>query len=203
MTSYTVDTSKRVAIISGCSEPNSLGAAFSRDLLARGWTVFATARKESTLSQLKEAGCHTLELDVCSDNSVSQAAQKLVTLTGGRVDLLINNVRATHFGSYFGLIFQAGATGAAPLISTDPSKLASMHDLHVLGPLRLAQAFYPYLKATASSHGPSQRSKIVNIGSVISNGMPWHTAYASTKVSSTPLRRVEYTDFAGRSADLE
>jgi NADP-dependent 3-hydroxy acid dehydrogenase YdfG len=92
MVSQTVDASKRVAIITGCSEPNSLGAAFSRDLLARGWTVFATARKESTLSQLKEAGCHTLELDVCSDVSVTQATQKLVTLTGGRVDLVINNV---------------------------------------------------------------------------------------------------------------
>lgn len=56
-----------------------------------------------------------------------------------------------------------------------------MHDLHVLGPLRLAQALFPYLKATASKE-PNLRSKIVNIGSVISNGMPWHTAYASTKV---------------------
>jgi NAD(P)-dependent dehydrogenase (short-subunit alcohol dehydrogenase family) len=67
------------------------------------------------------------------------------------------------------------------LVQTDPAKLASMHDLHVLGPLRLVQALYPYLKATVSEHG--QRSKIVNIGSVISNGMPWHTAYATTKVS--------------------
>ena len=81
------------------------------------------------------------------------------------------------------LTHQAGATGAAPLVHTDPSKLAAMHDLHVLGPLRLAQAIYPYLKATAAAQGPSLRSKIVNIGSVISNGMPWHTAYATTKVS--------------------
>ena len=92
MASQTVDTSKRVAIITGCSEPNSLGAAFSRDLLSRGWTVFATARKEGTLSGLREAGCQTLELDVCSNESVSQATKRLVTLTGGRVDLLINNV---------------------------------------------------------------------------------------------------------------
>lgn len=88
-----VDVTKRVAVITGCSEPKSLGAAFSRELLARGWTVFATARKEATLSPLRDAGCHTLELDVCSDDSVNQATQRIVTLTGGRVDLLINNVR--------------------------------------------------------------------------------------------------------------
>jgi 1-acylglycerone phosphate reductase len=84
--------SKRVAVITGCSEPNSLGAAFARELLNRNWTVFATARNESTLSQLREAGCHTLRLDVCSKESVSQASQEIATLTGGRLDLLINNV---------------------------------------------------------------------------------------------------------------
>lgn len=60
-----------------------------------------------------------------------------------------------------------------------------MHDLHVLGPLRLVQAVYPYLKSTAKSS--EMRAKIVNIGSVISNGMPWHTAYASTKVKISQL----------------
>lgn len=56
-----------------------------------------------------------------------------------------------------------------------------MHDLHVLGPLRLSQAFYPLLRQAAMT--TSLRSKVVTIGSVISNGMPWHAAYASTKVS--------------------
>jgi len=63
-----------------------------------------------------------------------------------------------------------------------------MHDLHILGPLRMTQAFLPYMSGTAT---PSIRAKIVNIGSVISNGFPWYAAYASTKlscaVSSTEL----------------
>lgn len=92
MTTQAIDTSKRVALITGCSEPNSLGAAFSRELLARGWTVFATARNESTLTSLREAGCRTLALDVCSVESISAATHELATLTGGRLDLLINNV---------------------------------------------------------------------------------------------------------------
>ena len=87
-----IDTSKRVAIVTGCSEINSLGAAFSKELLKRGWTVFATARKISTLSALEAAGCQIVELDVVSDDSVAAAIKHVTTLTGGRVDLLINNV---------------------------------------------------------------------------------------------------------------
>lgn len=90
--STTAGNSKRVAVITGCSEPQSLGAAFARELLGHGWTVFATARKLQTLAPLKATGCYTLELDVCSDTSVQAAAQQVVAATDGRVDLLINNV---------------------------------------------------------------------------------------------------------------
>lgn len=68
----------------------------------------------------------------------------------------------------------------APVTLTDPAKLAAMHDLHVLGPLRVTQAFFPYMSATATARS---RAKIVNIGSVISHGFPWYAAYATTKVS--------------------
>lgn len=87
-----IDLKKRVALVTGCSEPNSLGAAFSRELLSRNWTVFATARKLQTLDELKAAGCEVLELDVTSDESVIQAAKQVTILTDGRLDLLINNV---------------------------------------------------------------------------------------------------------------
>lgn len=90
---------------------------------------------------------------------------------------------------------QAGATGSAPLIRTDPAKLAQMHDLHVLGPLRLTQAFFPYLRQTAQKSG-AKRGKIVNVGSVISNGMPWHAAYGSTKVGP----RVRWVKHVGGNA---
>ena len=53
-----VDPKQRVAVITGCSEPNSLGAAFARELLGRKWTVFATARSLSTLDNLRDIGCH-------------------------------------------------------------------------------------------------------------------------------------------------
>ncbi len=88
-----IDTCKRVAVITGCSEINSMGAAFARELLYRGWIVFATARNEATLQTLGQEGCLTLQLDVTSESSVSEAVRRVTTLTGGRMDLLINNVR--------------------------------------------------------------------------------------------------------------
>ena len=48
---------ERVAFITGCSEPDSLGAALARDLLSRKWWVFVSARKISTLEPLKALGC--------------------------------------------------------------------------------------------------------------------------------------------------
>jgi hypothetical protein len=42
------------------------------------------------------------------------------------------------------------------------------------------QGFAPALAKSAKS---GSRSKILNIGTVITGGAPWHTGYASSKVS--------------------
>lgn len=47
----------RVALITGCSEPTSIGAAIALELHKRGVRVFATARRVETLKPLAEAGC--------------------------------------------------------------------------------------------------------------------------------------------------
>ena len=58
---------KRVAVITGCSDPDSLGAAFARDLLGRDWMVIATARNVETMKDLKARGC---EVGAPSDEEV-------------------------------------------------------------------------------------------------------------------------------------
>jgi hypothetical protein len=55
-----------------------------------------------------------------------------------------------------------------------------MFDVNVIGTLRMVQAFAPALARTSNSQ---YRSRILNIGTVITGGAPWHTGYASTKVS--------------------
>jgi len=70
--------------------------------------------------------------------------------------------------------------GASAALDTDPEKLSAMFDVNVVGPLRMVQAFAPALSKSAKS---GSRSKILNIGTVLTGGGPWHTGYASSKVS--------------------
>jgi NAD(P)-dependent dehydrogenase (short-subunit alcohol dehydrogenase family) len=76
---------------------------------------------------------------------------------------------------------QAGVTGASAALDTDPERLTAMFDVNVVGPLRMIQGFAPALAKSAKS---GSRAKILNIGTVITGGAPWHTGYASSKVSS-------------------
>jgi 1-acylglycerone phosphate reductase len=96
-------------------------------------------------------------------------------------------------------VIQAGLIGSAPLTHTDPAKLAAMHDIHVLGPLRLAQAFFPSISQSAT---PTSRGKIVNIGSVISHGLPWHAAYATTKVGQNVMDVTDGSRLVCRSSAM-
>lgn len=53
---------KKVALITGCSEPASLGAAMARDLLGRGWSVYATSIEVDGMAELRRKGCHVSRL---------------------------------------------------------------------------------------------------------------------------------------------
>ena len=122
-------------------------------------------------------------------SSIDEAVIALEKLTGGRLDLLINNV-----GSFLAICaelfnetdVQAGVNGSAAALDTDPAQLAAMFDVNVVGPLRMVQAFAPALAKTTTTS--AKRSKVVNIGTVMSGGAPWHTGYASTKVSAHSIR---------------
>jgi NADP-dependent 3-hydroxy acid dehydrogenase YdfG len=48
---------RKVALVTGCSEPDSLGAALALNLLSRGYKVYATARKLESMKQLEGKGC--------------------------------------------------------------------------------------------------------------------------------------------------
>ncbi|KAL1406612.1 hypothetical protein Q8F55_008318 [Vanrija albida] len=160
----------RVALITGCSEPTSIGAAIALELLSRGVRVFATARRIATLKPLAEAGCDILELDVTSEASIA-AAVGAVTSAAGRLDILINN---------------AGVSGTAPLLETDLARMRALYEVNVFGPLALAQAFTPLL---AGEHD----SVILNVGSGACWGPPMLGAYGSSKAAlqawSDALRR--------------
>ena len=62
-----------------------------------GHRVFATARNPSKLVETKAAGIETLTLDVLSDDSIKQCVGKVCQLTGGSLDMLVDNAGATYY----------------------------------------------------------------------------------------------------------
>jgi NADP-dependent 3-hydroxy acid dehydrogenase YdfG len=61
--------SKRVALITGCSEPTSLGVAMVKQLHEQGWQVIATARKVETMEALEAIGI-TVRYPIINDTSL-------------------------------------------------------------------------------------------------------------------------------------
>ena len=53
--------------------------------------MIATARRPQLLDELKEQGMTTLELDVTNSQSIEACRNSVADLTGGRLDILVNN----------------------------------------------------------------------------------------------------------------
>jgi len=128
-------------LISGCS--SGIGAATAAALVRAGHTVYATARKVETLADLEALGCHTLALDVTSDESMT-AAVKAVEAEHGQVGTLVNNA---GFGDY------------GPIEESDLERVRAMFETNVFGLARLTQLVLPAMRRARSG-------RIVNIGSM-------------------------------------
>ena len=86
----------RAVLITGCS--TGIGRATAERLAARGWTVYATARRKESVADLEAKGCRTLALDVCNDDSM-HAAVKAVEDEHGAVGALVNNAGYSQSGA--------------------------------------------------------------------------------------------------------
>jgi NADP-dependent 3-hydroxy acid dehydrogenase YdfG len=128
-------------LITGCS--SGIGEATARRLAAGGWTVYATARRLEAIEHLKDAGCHTLALDV-TDEASMRAAVEEVERTQGAVGVLVNNAGYS----------QGGAIEQVPL-----DAVRRQFETNVFGPIALTQLVLPGMR--------EQRwGKVVNIGSM-------------------------------------
>jgi NAD(P)-dependent dehydrogenase (short-subunit alcohol dehydrogenase family) len=82
--------SAKSILITGCS--SGIGLASAREMKARGWRVFATARKQQDIARLKEEeGVESLYLDYAEPESIEKAVAKVLKATGGGLDALFNN----------------------------------------------------------------------------------------------------------------
>lgn len=134
-------TASPVVLITGCS--SGIGRATALLLASRGWTVYATARRVESLTDLANSGCRTLQLDVDDEASMSSAVTRLLD-ESGRIDALVNNAGYS----------QSGAIESVPV-----GRIRGQFETNVFGPVRLTQLVLPAMRA--SRHG-----RVVILGSM-------------------------------------
>lgn len=59
-----------------------------------GYHVIATARRLDVLGELADLGMTTMYLDVTKQESIDAAKDTIVNITGGRLNVLVNNAYA-------------------------------------------------------------------------------------------------------------
>jgi NAD(P)-dependent dehydrogenase (short-subunit alcohol dehydrogenase family) len=79
----------RSILITGCS--SGIGKCAAEGMRARGWRVFATARKPEDIEALAASGVTGLYLDYAKTDSIAAAAETVFAATGGTLDALFNN----------------------------------------------------------------------------------------------------------------
>lgn len=80
---------KQSILITGCS--SGIGLKVAEDLHNMGYQVFATCRNQPDVDKLKAHGLNSFQLDVTDINSINNTLEKILTITGGKLDVLFNN----------------------------------------------------------------------------------------------------------------
>ena len=130
-----------VALVTGGS--SGIGESTARALLARGFTVYAVARRVDRMAGLESEGVITFAMDVTDDASMVAGIDRIVE-EQGRIDVLVNNA---GYGSY----------GAVEDVPIDEAR--RQFDVNVFGLARLVQLVTPHMRAQGSG-------RIINISSI-------------------------------------
>ena len=160
-------------VVTGASK--GIGHALARDLVERGYQVFAGVLESRDAEAFRDCGPTLLPvcIDVTDADGIRTAAETVARHVGENgLDALINN---------------AGIFVQGPLEYLQIREFQRQLDVNVVGNLRVTQAFLPLLRAA--------RGRVINIGSVSGRcAAPWEGAYAASKFAleaMTDVLRVE------------
>ena len=81
--------STRTILITGCS--SGIGHHAAHGMKARGWRVFATARRECDVARLRDQGLEAFRLDYADPASIAAALGAVLAASGGTLAALFNN----------------------------------------------------------------------------------------------------------------
>ena len=168
------NNNKTSILITGCSSGIGLHAALT--LNARGYQVFATARKPEDVEMLKAKGLNAIPLDLTDSESIAQAISIVLEQTSGQLDFLFNN------GAY-------GQPGALEDLPTNALK--TQFESNVFGWHELTRQIIPVMRT--QGHG-----RIIQCSSVLGFvSMAYRGAYNASKYALeglTDTLRLEVKD---------
>lgn len=149
---------RRSVLITGCS--SGIGFVAAKELAARGYRVFATARKPADVEMLRAEGLVALQLDLDDAASIERALEMVLGKGGGELFALINNAAFAVPGAIEDL---------------DREALRAQFETNVFGTLDLTQRVVPIMRR--QGYG-----RIVMVSSILGLiAMPWRGAYNASK----------------------
>ena len=149
---------KKSILITGCS--SGIGLSVAQGLQARGYQVFASARKRDDVLRLKEMGLTSLHLDLDDSASIQNAVKAVLQQTGGTLYALFNN------GAY-------GQAGAVEDLTREA--LRKQFETNLFGWLELTNYVIPVMRQ--QGYG-----RIIQNSSVLGLvAMPFRGAYNASK----------------------
>jgi NAD(P)-dependent dehydrogenase (short-subunit alcohol dehydrogenase family) len=145
-------------LITGCS--SGIGLCAARGLKARGYRVIASARKAGDIERLKAEGLEAVVLDLDDSESLRQAVQQTLAITGGTLDALFNNA------AY-------GLQGAVEDLSREA--LRAQFETNFFGPHELVTLVLPIMRRQG-------KGRIIQTSSLLGLvALPYRGAYNSSK----------------------
>ncbi|WP_339486227.1 SDR family oxidoreductase [Pseudomonas sp. EL_65y_Pfl2_R95] len=170
-------TTQLTALITGCS--SGIGRALADVFQAEGYTVWATARKESDLAALSAAGFNAVHLDVNDAVAVEQLGARLSEELGG-LDVLINN---------------AGYGAMGPLLDGGAEAMRQQFETNVFSVVSVTRALFPLLRRN--------KGLVINIGSVSAVLVtPFAGTYCASKAAVHALTDALRMELAPFSIDV-
>ncbi len=178
------DHDQRIALVTGANR--GLGFAICRQLAQRGIAVILASRDfdkgQAACTKLNREGfdvCHTVQLDVNSEDSIQSTMEQL-SRSFGRLDILVNNA---------GIVVDDKAT----ILDMKADVLQTTLKTNFYGPLALCQGCIPIMRA--DNYG-----RIVNISSTLGSLADITDVDSLYSGSQTPAYRLSKTLLNGLTA---
>ena len=161
-------TTSKAVLVTGSS--SGIGRATALHLASSGWTVYASARRPESVTDLKEKGCRIVQLDVTDEDSMV-AAVRSIESEHGAVGVLVNN---------------AGYGQGGPVEEVPIADMRRQFETNFFGLARLTQLVLPGMR--------KQRwGKVVNVSSMggkltLPGGGVYHATKHAVEALSDALR---------------